>query len=319
MLEYYLKSLQNYTIPIRVELNDLSFTQRWKDYFIRTLHRCQQLTWYSTQINCPDKSLTELGCVPYLLKLHDALSFFKNNTQYDVGKEFDALQYIWKNIHELDQTYLNLWHRCFTSLATLYFNHEMVIPEGVDKNTVLQYIHDLNGNSHVLERYTYCKLERRTRLFDIPQTQWTAQCMDAHNLASQTNGVWANEFIELIQPGGFDYRTQPYNFSVWLHEDIQGKDQMKAWLDNDDLTQDDIQGNHIMTPNVTFDPNLTYARIIDTMGFRKESAQSGKTIDRYPLGNIIDPAAINWQDVPGGQIEKIVLDELVLWDKNVNL
>jgi len=304
---------QHQKFSISVELNDHPFTIRWKDYFKRTLIRCPHLTWYSYPLNDAKQKYTIDECIPFLDKIKVALEFFSVNSDDDVVKELAQINLVLSNPLSITQQDLNLWHRTFTRLAVKYFPPYAQMPKGIDASIVTKFIHDINTNVHHLEGYTYNRLPRRTTLFEQPCIQYTAQCMDGANLKYLTNGVWKTGFYETIEPGGFDFNSSDYNFNVWLHEDIQGKDQFKAWLDYDDLTQDDITGNMLMTPNITFDPNMTYSRLIDTEDFRIESKLSNKTIDRYPLGNIVELDKINWIRMYSAVIQEITLDNQILY------
>jgi hypothetical protein len=113
----------------------------------------------------------------------------------------------------------------------------------------------------------------------------------------------------------FDFLTEEYHYDVWLNEDIQGKDHIKAWLDHDDLTQSDIWGNSFLTPNIMFDPELCYSTTLDNEEFRKEYIASNKTLNRWPLGNIVSLNNINWSDIMFTPITTILLDDNILWER----
>jgi hypothetical protein len=123
--------------------------------------------------------------------------------------------------------------------------------------------------------------------------------------------LWVSGHAEGITDT-FDPTTEEYHYDVWINEDIQGKDHMKAWLDEDDLTQTDVWGNSFMTPNVMFDPHLIYASVIDKPDFIAEYKASGKTLNRWPLGKIVNE--VDWDSVEKGKISSIELDGTVLWD-----
>jgi len=314
MLVYKLRDASTQQFVVRVELNNHPFTQRWKDYFIRTLTRCPNLQWYSNTLNSPAKKFNIEECLPLITKIKIALKLFSINPNDNVVKELGCLKQVLLDPASLTQQDLNLWHRTFTRLGTKYFHPDAVMPNGMDTALVHKLIHDINTSVHHLESYTRSNLPRRNTLLKQPQEIYTASCMDAVNLNYATNGVWSIGHYDLIEPGGFDFNTNDYNYSVWLNEDIQGKDQIRAWLDHDDLTQDDITGNILMTPNIMFDPNMTYSRIIDNEEFRIESRLSNKTIDRYPLGNIVDPEKVKWDRMFRAIITEITLDDRVLYE-----
>jgi hypothetical protein len=313
MLIFNAINLRKELITIEIEFNDHSFTHKWKDYYQRTLKRCLNLDWYCNIMNRSERTFTLDECIPHLDKIKNALEFFDSYLDDDVSKELEIINLVLSDINILQQQHLNLWHRSFTRLAVKYFHPKSIVPNGLDKKIVHSIIHDINTNTHQLERYTYADLPRRSRLFDKTQIQYTAQCTDGYNLKYITNKLWDEGYIEEITPRGFDFNTCEYNYSVWLQEDIQGKDQFKAWLDYDDLTENDITGNLFMTPNLVLDPNYTYSRILDNDEFRNESILSKKTIDRYPLGNIINIDSIDWANLPGSTILEIILDSKLLY------
>jgi hypothetical protein len=125
--------------------------------------------------------------------------------------------------------------------------------------------------------------------------------------------VW-NASTPLLDPGNFDAYKSNTDYTVWIHEDIVGKDQVKAWLDHDDLSQFDITGNTNMTPNVSFDPFKMYNRIVNDPEFKQESLSSGKTLDRNPLGNILNIENIDFDALLSGSVYSIELDGEMLWN-----
>ena len=299
------------TQQLKIELNDFDFTKRWIKYMEATAARVPRLFWYSTKQNFNNRILTKYETPINLCKLYKSFAIFHANLPYDVTEPLGMLDECLENPEKLNQHHLNVWHRWFTRLAGAYFQENITIPPSLTRDELYHAIHAVNGNVHVLEKYTYSDLQNRRSM--EPTLQYSTQCHNAHNLSNLTNGVWAPGYTELLEPGGYDFRTQEYRFSVWLHEDIQGKDQMKAWLDHDDLNMEDITGNLIMTPNVTFDPNMTYARIIDNPEFRKQSDACGKTLDRYPLGNIINADEFKFEEILRSKVMSIELDGKELW------
>jgi hypothetical protein len=294
---------------IKIKLLDTPFSNRWKDYLIRTADRVGSVNWYCTGINSNTFLMKIKDMREYLEKIIESLNFLKTN----IGFEFDTeIIEIIKQPYRLKQRHLNTWHRYFTFLCGKLRNNQLIIPDGVDDDDLYMAIHSINSNVHILEGFTYYGNLTRNKFGRLGQL--SIQCHNAHNLNNLNNGVWAEGQVELIEDDTFDFLTDKYHHNVWLHEDIEGKDQMKAWLDGDDLTCSDITGNLIMTPNITIDFPKLYSRIIDDPEFRKQSIECGKKINRPPLGNLVDyDYDLDWEFFLTSTVESITLDEKTLW------
>jgi len=310
MLIYkFVNTENNERRSIKIELLNTPFSNRWRNYLIKTSQRVKSINWYCTKLNCNEYRMPTNETIQYLEKILKSLNFL----QIHIGFEFDTeIIEIVKHPSEIKQHHLNTWHRYFTSLAGKFNSHQLSIPDGVNDKDIYMAIHDINSNTHRLEAFTYYNSPIRNSFGKLGQL--SIQCHNAHNLNNLNNGVWADGHNESIEGDTFDFLTEEYHHSVWLHEDIEGKDQMKAWLDGDDLTCSDITGNLIMTPNITIDIPMLYPKVIDHPEFKKQSIECGKKINRPPLGNLVDfDYDQNFEFFLTAKVESVELDEEILW------
>lgn len=297
---------------IRIELLDKPFTRRWVEYMIKLSNRVPKINWYMTSQASNVRHMVPPTTNFHVQKMQNSFAYFQTHKVGDFTKELEEINWLLENPTELKQSHLNKWHRWFTTLATRFFGYgPEPIPETATRDDLYFAVHDLNGHAHRLEEYTYFDLERR-RIFPIKCMQWSTQAHNAHNLANLQNHIW-DDMLDL-ETGTFDFFKESYHHTVWMHEDIQGKDQMKAWMDHDELYHEDITGNLFMSPNVTFDPLKIYSTILDREDFRKESLASGKTLDRPPLGDIINITEVDWNNMVNYNVVSIMLDGKVLWE-----
>lgn len=320
MLIYNYKTSNSKILQIRIKLLETPFVNRWRNYLENLSVKCPHIRWYTASLNISKQTSNAVNNIANLEKLKDSFLYLKNN-----NIELNDLDYN-TVIQEIDdliikpelvkQKHLNKWHRIFTGLEMKYLKLEDPVPNYVDRSVLWQHIQDLNGYTHKMEGWTYHKVARREKY--IPVKQFSIQFTNAMNLSytDKNNNVFDQNNIEFIEPGGFDIRKDSYNHTVWLHEDITGKDQMKAWLDEDDLSESDITGNLLMTPSITLDPYKIYQQVLDDSEFLKESLSLNKTVDRYPLGDVIDIQTINWDEFRQSKIISISLDDKKLWDIN---
>jgi prepilin-type processing-associated H-X9-DG protein len=303
--------IYNYTAngeekQICVELLDHPFVQKWQDYLIRTANRLPNILW---QFNLHGMSrLDDLDPMPHLRELHTSFNFLQTTLNLDYSAEIATLEHLLAVPTDLTQQHLNTWHRHFTTVATEYYSGRMRIPESVDRDKMFYSFHALNQNVHDLEFMTYSKLSRRIPMGD--KLQYSAYCADARSLDG-SNALWLDGHAENFTDS-FDPAVEEYHYDVWLNEDIQGKDHMKAWLDEDDLTQGDVWGNSFMTPNVLFDPEMTYAAVLDNPEFIADYRASGKPLNRWPLGRVVNQ--VDWASVNLSKINSIVLNGVTLWE-----
>jgi hypothetical protein len=291
---------------IQVELLDTPFVNKWKDYLIRTAARLPNIVWNFSSHGMAKQYISDP--IPMLNELHTSFKFLQQHLLLDFSKEIADLVHLLEVPTDLKQTHLNTWHRHFTTIATEYYSGRMQIPVDVDKNEMFNMFHALNQNVHDLEFMTYPNLSRRVAIGD--KLQYSAFCADARALDG-SDALWVSGGAENITDT-FDPTVDEYHYDVWINEDIQGKDHMKAWLDEDDLSMDDVWGNSFMTPNVQFDPNMIYASVLDDPEFVKAYKASGKKLNRWPLGKIINN--VNWKPLNRYSVSSIELDGVTLWE-----
>lgn len=298
---------------IDIQLLDTPFIHRWCNYMNQLSERTPNILWYFTRLNSNHRYLQPESLVGNFARLHAAFDFFHSRGLEDFSKEFERIEYLFIHPNNLEQRDLNVWHRHFTSLAGKYTFNSDLIPKDSHMMDIYKYIQQINQYVHLCEGYTYADCPRR-QIFDGPD-QYSIQFTNANHLSSFADNdnkkVWEDS-VEL-EEGIYDCFQESFDHSVWLQEDIIGKDQIKAWLDGDDLTKSDITGNKVMTPNVMFDPNKLFPRVIDNISFRSESKNSKKTLDRLPLGDITNLEAIDWNLILNSRVFKIELNNKVLW------
>jgi hypothetical protein len=305
MLIYNFTTPDNKQEQITVELLDTVFVNKWKHYLIRTAQRLPNIRWgFSSHGNMKQFNL---DLIPLLKKLHNAYTFLQKHLELEFANRISTIDALLADPKELTQAHLNRWHRDFTTVATEYYSGSMQIPMTTDNNAMFHSIHALNQNVHDLEFMTYPGLSRRTAIGN--KNQYSVYCADSKALEG-SNALWASGHTENITDT-FDPVIEEYHYDVWLNEDIQGKDHMKAWLDEDDLNQTDVWGNSFMTPNVMFDPEMIYPAVIDSPGFLDDYVASGKKLNRWPLGTL--KTAIDWSVLNDCKLDSIELDGTVIW------
>jgi hypothetical protein len=291
------------SFSIRIKLLDNSFTSTWKDYVIRISQRLPKLSWVLSSHNDIFQTYSNEDYSSFILNSIKSFTLLGKHYQIDYSQEITELNLLLVDRNSLTQHHLNKWHRHFTSLANLTQTNKAV-PTFTDSpaDIIHDAIHELNTGSHALESLTYPNLTRLTNL--------TPNHL-RYSLYSRE--IWKSDMIEYINED-FDFNTQSYNHTVWLTDDILGKDHFKCWFEEDDPSNDDVTGNLLMTPNVTFDPNRIFEKTIDDPEFKKFVTDSNKKLNRYPLGDIE-----NINDIPWGlgigyfKLKNIELDGKILW------
>lgn len=315
MLTYQYLTKDGVGKQVMIELLDYAFIRRWIEYLDKISGRCPNINWYIGGLNDSSGRRLPENNVYDLLRLRDCFNLINRNGLADLANEITNLERLMAFPDRVTQHHLNTWHRIFTGLEMQYLKKGATLPNGLVRDDIWQTIQDINTYTHHMELWTYRRMPKRQQFMEY--RQHSIQFTNANNLAylKKENQVFGKNNIEFIEPGGFDFFTQNYNATVWLHEDITGKDQMKAWLDDDDLKEDDITGNLLMTPSVTLDPQRLYIKILENEDFRQQSKASGKTLDRYPLGNIVNLKSIDWKEFTDSSITSVHLFGKKLWPK----
>lgn len=313
-----LKYITSNDSTVEIELIDNEFVNNWIDYLKATTTRCPDLNWSFT--HHPVSATHDTGeHEDTLTALRDIFKFLHTNLNYDLSKDIADAESFIKRGHEIEQSYLNTWHRHFTTIASAYYRNGLTdfnIPDRSKIQEIYDNFHAINQHVHHLEHITYSKLSRRNSM--VAKSQYGAVCTDATSPESLADGqekLWSGSGNIIMIKDSFDFLTEEYHYDAWLNEDIQGKDHIKAWLDHDDLTQEDIWGNSFLTPNVMLDPQLCYSTTLDNEEFRKEYMASNKTLNRWPLGSIVYPENVNWDEIAFTPITTILLDNKIIWKR----
>jgi len=290
---------------IAIELIDNPFIVEWIAYLKRTATRLPDIKWGTSTHNMymstafPDPILR-------LQELYISFDYLNSNTQFDFSEELPILQELIDHPADVTQSMLNRWHRHFTTVATEYYATNSKLQQ---TDEMFHMVHGINQNVHDLEFLTYPKSIRRS--IAGTNKQYSIFCADARNLDG-SNALWIGGHTEAMK-FEFDPITNEYHYDVWINEDIQGKDHIKAWLDDDNLTESDIWGNSFMTPNVMFAPSMLYATVLDNPEFQAEYVASGKKLNRWPLGTLVNKHDISWSSLGSFQLVSINIDDEVLW------
>lgn len=309
MLSYTIQRL-NKTFTINIKLIDNSFTNRWKDYIIRTLKRVPNLRW-GTNTHAMIHYGT-MNPISHFQKLKESFELLQKHYGTDYSSEITELNHLLENPKDLKQSHLNLWHRHFTTNAVDFVtnqetNHLIPRTETPD-DVIFATIHLLNQYTHDLEILTYPNIKRREKLKN--KSYYGIRSADARNLGD-SESLWGNGNQEAPDED-FTFDNE-YNYTVWMADDIQGKDHFKCWYDEDDASNDDIWGNTFMTPNIMLDPEMIHATTMSDPEFRQFVLDSNKPINRYPIGNIVNIENIDWTVFQRGKLTSIELDEMILW------
>ena len=310
MLSYTIISRLNKISKIEIELLDNTFTNRWKDYLVRTLKRLPNLSWAAT-IH-PMFNYGKIDTIGHFNKLKQSYELLQEHYGTGYSSEIAELAHLIENPKELKQSHLNLWHRHFTTNAVKFVtnmkSNHLILHTDTPDDVIFATIHAINQYTHDLEIITYPKIQRREKFRD--KAYYGIRSATERNL-DDSQSVWGDGNQEI--PGEDFTFGQDYHYSVWMGDDIQGKDHFKCWYDEDDASNEDICGNTFMTPNVILDPYMINAVTMDNSEFKQFVLDSKKPINRYPIGNIVNIENIDWPVFYRGKLIRIELDGDILW------
>ena len=319
MLVYKLKLSNNTEFDFCIDLLDTPFVDRWKSYMQDLSEQLSDINWAFRLGKCMVSSLQAVSFYRYLeklrsfsswlVKLRDAFEFLHCHCLGNYEKELADLDFLIKNPKELRQRHLNIWHRHFTTQATEWYSKRMAVPYGLVEET-FNTIHAINQHVHVLEIATY----RHLNNIDIKKERFThfINCTDSREFKIKDQ-LWSNYNSVQTFPDTFDPIGNNHHHSVWLGEDIQGKDQVKAWIEEDDLSAEDCTGNLFFTPNLILDPNYLYYTVMSNPDWQKQHEACGKPVNRWPIGDILNLESINWKTLHHAIIQSVELDGKTLW------
>lgn len=272
---------------VEIKLLDNQFVSIWLEYFVETLNTeklefvLQPHFLYNDTRNISKETFTKV-----IDELTDALSYISKYIEKDI-KIYEMN--ICDNLNDykerfcesmvFDRNLLNYIHRIFTTL--IGNNNVLVKPIIKNNKDLLQKIHILNKNVHFLETCVENRFSIKRKKFDNRNMQQIT-CTAAGDI-DLPNKLWSkSKFIK----EKFDPLTDNSDYTVWLNEDILGKDMIRAWLDDDDINQHDITGNLFLTPNLMLDPYKNYHNILISKEWKDYYSMTHKTLDRFPIGNI---------------------------------
>ena len=299
MLRYTYINPQGTERHIEIKLLDNDFVKKWKNYLIQTSKKFPNLRWGNGLIGQGTVDVYK-DPWPTIDTLFDSLKYLDRNTEFILQHEDYSLlkecRTFNRYVNNITQHDLNRWHRYFTTLAAKFRDNELSINEGVNRDEVYQNIHNINIYVHALEYITYPHCERRKPFMDHQfHYRFSPISADYNGYSPETNDqMFATEDTIMIS-NEFDPLVENFDYTVWLNEDILGKDQVKAWLDHDNLNEEDITGNLFMTPSIILDPSKIIPTVLRNREFIEESKLSGKKFNRFPIGNIINIDKIDWE------------------------
>jgi len=301
----------NTDVSIQIKLLNNSFVATWKDYVTRTSKRIPHLVWSFHPHHVTQQLATNVNYKIFILNLLKSFILLGKHYQIDYNKEIVELKSLLIDYSNLTQQHLNNWHRHFTSLAKSlnpFVSTTTFTDTPTDK--IHHAIHELNNNSHLLETLTYPNLSRINKL--VPNQMYYGLHASSTRHLEDNEAIWGTETVEYIKEE-FDFNNSSYNHTVWITDDILGKDHFKCWFEEDDPSNDDIGGNTLMTPNITLDPNRVFQKTIENSEFQKFVTNSNKKLNRYPLGDIENIDEIDWNKITNFKLKSIELDGDILW------
>ena len=301
MLTYNITRKDASKFIINIKLTDSLFTKEWRDYMIAVSTRLPEINWNVSIGGCKVKYYQPPN-VKLIEDLLYAFIFLQNSLTIDFNQEIADLEYLLKHPTELRQHHLNTWHRHFTTIATEYYSTADV--------EVFTKMHILNQAVHDLEESTYNYLKN----IEVIKGNWISYitCTNSKEFNNK-DALFAGGHELRLNDRIFNPETDKFHHTVWLGEDIQGKDQIKAWLEEDDLSANDCTGNLFMTPNLILDPHMIYATVMEQPDWQKQHLASGKPVNRFPIGDIVDCKNIDWDSLSHATVDSVILDGIVLW------
>ena len=271
-----------------IDLLDTSFAKKWS-VFMKNIsqHRgrshkvlakdFQISTWspYQGHIKVPRARVVEI-----IDDLEEALDYCEGQIpQYDwtaAIEAFGRLRHTWRSRVTIRQSDLNILHREFTTQCLLGNNKS-------DDPLLDKKVHDINQSVHLLETFvSWDNLPLRNKYRGV--------CHNVMYTSANFNSDDDSLFFHRLKGSDFDFdhRAQKTDFNVWLANDILGKDLICCYLDGDDPNNNDITGNHFMTPNIMIDVDKHYNEICRSTEFNQWHSKHcpDKLLNRWPIGNI---------------------------------
>lgn len=321
MLIYTFNTAHGVSKQIKIELLDKPWVKQWTSYLVKLHQRVPNLGFTLGHTNWFGMVHADTN-QDMLAKILESFVFFDT---YFPELEYKQYVELATELHEnprgMVQHHLNIFHRCFTTLASTWYS-KANIPETTTREKVFYHMHVINEMVHKLEATTYKTAPRRLA---SAHNNFFAIYSDNINSAYYKNKdkSWDMHGHEYFDDSHvFDCLVDEYQYDVWLNDDILGKDMIKAWLDGDKLDNDDITGNMLVTPSLMLDVEHTFAEVMSNEDFIKEYKTLNKKLNRFPIGNVVNKSDIDWSvDLDSHKktkvdprVTKIELDGIVLWD-----
>jgi hypothetical protein len=314
------------------EIKDLNYLVKnpndLRQHHLNVWHRhftTQATEWYSGRM-C---SIEESDAINNLKSLEEKINHW--NQEINKIKETDLSELINSVNEELDLKTSNQFEKNIKSIINnvgdiLNKNSQTLTklstelklnkyPGGITptREDLFKSVHTLNQAVHDLEGSTY----RYLKNIELIKGKWISfiACTNSKEFKNK-DALFGNGNELRLTDRVFNPETEEFHYSVWLAEDKQGKDQIKAWLEDDDLSASDCTGNLFMTPNLILDPYMIFASVMENPDWQKQHLESGKPVNRFPIGNIVDLETIDWHSLRETTIDSVIIDDIVLWQSN---
>lgn len=297
---------------VEFELADTPFAKKWLAYFTYIIEKFDfdwiggSAEWSGDQCNKRHMTLS----IPLQEKILANLQFLDQQFNLNFSDSIDKIIHeIQKSkdssLYRISHPVLNQIHRNFTSLiANNIFNNILISTD----DEVDRAIHELNNCVHQLESMSANNVNPLRQVYNN-RPVFYSRVTDASNPIN-SKLLWQGHELQPIKDR-FDPLIEHTQYSVWLNEDILGKDLVRCWLDHDNSHHFDITGNLFMTPSLMFDPHFNYHSVLTNKEFIKFYNNTHKTLDRFPIGNIIQIQGISREC----KILSISIDNKVVWKR----
>jgi len=257
---------------IDINLLNNNFVSKWISYLIKNAEHLQYVTYNKIYLDGSNKPIDKINIDQDLDLIEKSLIDIGVSCNLDFIDAITKTAEQKKNSPNISQEYCNCIHRIFTRLINNQ-NVTGILPI-FQNNELCNNIHNLNDAVHRLETMSSFKLSERRKEFFNPIIHLSVPKF------SYVDKQWIKD--------SFDPLIESYDYTVWLNEDILGKDMIRSWLDYDNNQCDDITGNLFFTPSLLIDPFKTMKQIIDKSEWQDYYHNTYKTLNRFPIGNLVD-------------------------------
>lgn len=280
---------------IDIELIENDFVESWLQFFVNDIENRDKISYISYNFSGAWGEYTKEQIDIDLILIEASLDFLSKKFFINFDNLLEKTKREKENSPQVSQRYLNEIHRTFTRMM----NNQNVLGHLEIYDEITQrFIHNLNDAVHRLESRSAFKNSLRRKMFSDPMLQ----------IIVPNSFPIEKEWIKFK----FDPNIDLYDHTVWLNEDILGKDMIRAWLDEDLIHYDDITGNLFQTSSILLDPFKNIKKIIDLPEWKEYYSCTYKTLDRFPIGNIV--SRNSWgARTPGGKIKKVLLNNKVIY------